>query len=467
MGNEVVGKFRHRLQGLFRTLPSTNPTMATQHPSLLFIQLNEINFELARAYVEQFDDLPAFKEILQRFKLQETHGEASYEQLEPWIQWVSAQTGKTFAEHGVFRLGDIVRHQPVLPQIFEALEQRGLKVGAISPMNAANRLCSPAYFIPDPWTDTPSDESPFAGRLTAMLRQTVNENAVQRISTRSVLTLIEAVLRTFDFVRTPKLLVLIARSRGRPWLKAVVLDALIHLLHLHFLKTKRPDVSFAFLNAGAHIQHHYFFNTATRKDLPHNPTWYVRADADPIHDMLRIYDGLLADYLRMCRAGARCIIATGLTQVPYNHVKFYYRLKDHAAFLKVLGLRFARVQPRMTRDFEIEFSDNADRDAAVAALTALRVERDGLPAFGDVEVRECSVFVSLVYPHEIQAEDVLVGQDGHRPLAIHDLVAFVAIKNGMHSPKGFAYFSPNITARMEAQAVHVAKLFDLTLDSVS
>ena len=61
-----------------------------------------------------------------------------YEHLEPWIQWVTAHTGLDFAEHGVFRLGDIVARD--LPQIWEQLEEKGLRVGAICPMNAKHRL---------------------------------------------------------------------------------------------------------------------------------------------------------------------------------------------------------------------------------------------------------------------------------------------------------------------------------------
>lgn len=57
-------------------------------------------------------------------------------------------TCKTYSEHGIFRLGDIVGSRG--PQIFEQIEHAGYRVGAISPMNAENRLDFPAFFIPDP-----------------------------------------------------------------------------------------------------------------------------------------------------------------------------------------------------------------------------------------------------------------------------------------------------------------------------
>ena len=65
------------------------------------------------------------------------------------IQWVSVNLGKDFNGHKIFRLGDIINH-PEEEQIFEKIEGKGFKVGAISPMNSENRLKNPAYFIPDP-----------------------------------------------------------------------------------------------------------------------------------------------------------------------------------------------------------------------------------------------------------------------------------------------------------------------------
>ena len=41
-----------------------------------------------------------------------------------------------------------------LPQIWETLEGKGLRVGAFSPMNAGNATKHAAFFVPDPWTQT-------------------------------------------------------------------------------------------------------------------------------------------------------------------------------------------------------------------------------------------------------------------------------------------------------------------------
>jgi hypothetical protein len=431
---------------------------------LIFLQLNEVNFDFVAHYVRKYNDLPAFARVLSTFQSMETRGEEVYEELEPWIQWVSAHTGKTYAEHGVFRLGDVVRAPTDLVQVFEALEERGLRVGAISPMNARNLLKQPAYFIPDQWTDTPADASGFSTRLAAMLRQTVNENASGRISARSVLTLLEALVYSFSFRGTSGLIRAIAATQRQPWTKALVLDRLIHLVHLRLWQRQCPDVSFVFLNAGAHIQHHYMLNAEPAGAQSRNPAWYVPADADPVRDMLKTYDRILGDYLGLMKSGTRVLIATGLTQVPYDRVKFYYRLKNHFEFLKLIETTPVRVLPRMTRDFEVEFASEEHAAQAAEQLAALTLARDSRPVFGEIDRRGTHVFATLTYPDEIKPNDTLVRSNGARLQNFGTMVSFVAIKNGMHSTRGFAFLSPNAHVPLRVDGpCHVARLFDVAL----
>jgi len=83
---------------------------------LIFLQLNEINFEIVQEYLKKGVILNGFKQIIND-NLIHTKSEKKYELLEPWIQWPSAHTGKSFEEHGIFRLGDSVNCKD--DQIFE------------------------------------------------------------------------------------------------------------------------------------------------------------------------------------------------------------------------------------------------------------------------------------------------------------------------------------------------------------
>ena len=277
-------------------------------------------------------------------------------------------TGKKYSEHKIFRLGDIVLNNN-LKQIFEILEAEGLKVGAIAPMNAENRLKKPSYFIPDPWTNTKSDNSSFSKRITNMLRQSVNDNGTRKLSLSSVICILEILIRTFDLKRTNYLIKLITSALLKPWKRSLVLDYLIHMVHIYFLKKKKIDFSSVFFNAGAHIQHHYFFNSKYIENSQKNPSWYINSNVDPVLDMLKVYDKILEDYLNFYENNNKIFIATGLRQVPYNNIKFYYRLKNHENFLNKINIKYTKLLKRMTRDFEIQFESS---DKMHDALNILR-----------------------------------------------------------------------------------------------
>jgi len=429
---------------------------------LLFIQLNEINFDLVDKYLlaskkNKFINLKVIKNNYQSFN---TYAEEQYENLEPWIQWVSVNLGKGFSEHNIFRLGDIVNF-PNEKQIFEKIEERGFKVGAISPMNAENRLKNPSYFLPDPWTDTKSDVSSFSRRLSLMLKQTINDNSSGRLTINSILTIIEIVFKTLNYKNTFFLIKLIFSSIIKPWKKSLVLDYLIHLTHLYFLKKKLPNFSSIFLNAGAHIQHHYLYNAKHIKDLPKNPKWYLNPLIDPIEDMLEVYDQIIGDYLKLFNKD-QLLISTGLRQVPYNMAQFYYRLKNHRSFLNKIGVSFVKVLPRMTRDFEIIFNNKENLNNAKDILKNIRSKRDNFSIFSEIEERDKSLFVVLTYPNEVKKDDVMIVNDNLELNFFKELV-FVAIKNGMHDTKGYVFCSSNANFNLPKDSVHISKLHDMIL----
>ena len=53
---------------------------------------------------------------------------------------------------------------------------------------------------------------------------------------------------------------------------------------------------------------------------------------DPIVEGLKFMIEFLDDYLD--NNNFKLVIATGLTQVPYDILKFYYKIHNHSQFLK-------------------------------------------------------------------------------------------------------------------------------------
>lgn len=416
---------------------------------LLMLELNEVNFEAVLEYTRK-GELPVFADFLDRHGFLETTSEQSYELLEPWIQWVTAHTGKSFDEHRIYRLGDIVDND--LEQIWEKLAQKGVSVGAVSPMNAKCRGEKWDFFVPDPWTSTEVIASPVVRNMHGAIAQIVNDNAQSKFKARSLLDLALGVVASVPPSNYAKLTQYIWQVRKKPWMKAIILDQILCGVFVQNVRRHKTQFASLFLNAAAHIQHHYMFSSSTYAGTLKNPDWYVKAGEDPVLDVYKAYDSILGQ-LQSAFPDARLMLATGLHQDPHPELTFYWRLKDHATFLKKIGVEFQSVEPRMSRDFLITFHNE---EAAVSASKKLEsaVADDGLPLF-EVDNRGHDVFVMLSYPNDIKAlPGYRVGNQHFEGLA--DDVAFVAIKNGRHN--GVGYF-----ADTELKSVAKHFQFDLAL----
>ena len=247
---------------------------------------------------------------------------------------------------------------------------------------------------------------------------------------------------------------------SKPWRKALFLDMLLYEIHKTLFIRKNPNFSTLFLNAGAHIQHHYFFNSCfVESSELKNPSWYVGSDYDPFLEMLKVYDAMLCDLLEL--SNTEIIVATGLSQKPYEKLKFYYRLKDHAMFLNKVGIQFADVLPRMTRDFLVSFDSEEQALRAEQQLNEILVN-DEVKLFGEIDNRGKDIFVVLTYPKEITKETIISYSENQ--LSLKDLVTFVAIKNGEHQGKGFAYFSNGLSKFAPPDGSHVSKIHNTILN---
>jgi hypothetical protein len=396
---------------------------------LLLVELNEINFDFVAKYIRH-GRLPVFRRLIEAHGIHQTSSEQRFEELEPWIQWVTAHTGLSLAEHGVFRLGDIVDHD--IPQIWEQLEGEGLRVGAISPMNARNLTRNAAYFVPDPWTRTNVTGSWFLRRMHGAICLAVNANAESRVPLTTLLVLVIGLLRYARPANYVKYLRLAAGGVQRRWLRALLLDLFLGDVFIRLTRTTQPDFASLFVNAGAHIQHHYMFNSTAYGGGARNPTWYVRAGDDPVLDAYELYDRMVGQVIDAL-PDYRLMIATGLRQVPHERTTFYWRLRDHESFLRRIGIAGATVEPRMSRDFIVRF-ETADEAARAEVILRAARATDGIELF-EVDNRGDSLFVMLTYPRDIGMDfEFMIGN--RRLVGLKDDVVFVAIKNGEHDGIG-------------------------------
>jgi Type I phosphodiesterase / nucleotide pyrophosphatase len=426
---------------------------------LLFLELNEINFDYVASYAGR-GGLPNLGRLIRSNGVARTVSEQRYEELEPWIQWVTAHTGMPLAMHGVFRLGDIVHKD--LPQIWEQLEGHGLSVGAISPMNAKNRLRRAAFFVPDPWTATPPTATPRLAALYQGIAQAVNENAQSKVSARSLAGLLSGFAVYARPANYKTYVQLAASSPRRPWRKALVLDLLLADVFIREVRRTSPDFASLFVNAGAHIQHHYLYSSACYEGPHRNPAWYLPAGADPVHEAYALYDRIVGQVFAAF-PDARVMVATGLHQDPHDRVTYYWRLREHAAFLSRIRVECRRVEPRMSRDFLV-VCESAEQAARAGARLSRAVAADGAPLFA-VDNRGSELFVELVYSSEI-APGFVFSIDDETFTGLDRDVAFVALKNGRHNGIGYFLDSAATKDALPAREFPLAEVHERILDAL-
>lgn len=405
--------------------------------NILCLEMNEINFDFVEKYcAEGF--LPNFGRLIQDKGLVKTLSEKEFVNLEPWIQWVTFYTGKSYSEHGIFRLGDGVNHH--FPQIWERIsEKTGRGVVAISPMNAPNRIEEEnSLFVPDPWTNTTVTGDFFTKSLYLAVRDAVNANSLGEVSVKSLLRLLVGLLPLWRRVNPLVLLRLYKASKRNRWYKALILDYLLSVLFVHQVKKKRPVYGSVFLNAGAHIQHHYMFDSSLYKGCHSNPKGYASEELDPLLEVYKMYDEILAYVVKSCPE-YRVMIVTGLSQKPNPKKVYYYRPRSHEELLRAIGISGFAVEPRMSRDMLISFGDSESAALAEKILKNCFVLSEGgelkEPLFY-LENRGDSIFVMVSYKQPlVDGDSIFVGSQvigGFSDFFVH-----VSVENAIHRSVGF------------------------------
>lgn len=422
---------------------------------LLLVEMNELNFDFIKHYTNELKLINLNKIVTENSVI--TKSEEKYEYLEPWIQWTSVHTGMKASEHKIFRLGDIANFN--LLQIFEKIESYGYSVSCISPMNTLNRLSKDSIFIPDPWTQTKSDDSWWSRHLSNMINQTVNDNSSGKLTIKSMFIIILSFLRFVRISKYYRSIKLAVSSIGKPWRKAIFFDRLIHEINLNLIKSKKFQFSTVFFNSMAHIQHHYLLNSKVNNSNLKNPEWYISSKYDPFAEGLIEFDNILKDYTNLFNY--EFIIATGLTQSHYNKLDFYWRIKDHKKFIEKIGIKYKCIYPRMTRDFLIEFNNKDEKKDAISKLSKVYEKDSKKTIFDEIDERAESIFVTLTYSDDLKKK--IIVSDNKEIIADNE-IAFVAIKNGEHSDKGFLSHSNGLKYLVPKNFSHVSEIFN-TIDS--
>jgi hypothetical protein len=431
----------------------------SMYKRVIQLELNELSKEVIDRLVAK-GELKTFAEINNNWAYHKTISESDYEKLEPWIQWVTVHTGKTFDEHQIFRLSDV--HKLAYPQIWEVLSSQGIESGIIGSMNVTRRNTKGGIFFPDPWA-IQNDTYPESLRpLWDLISSKVQGHATGKIRIKDLLKGFKASLElgipiAIYFKMAGQLLLQKINPKTK-WKLAGVFDEFLAEIFLKIICKTNFGFYTLFLNSIAHYQHHYWRAFDIKPFKPEIKYDDIREQDDPVLYGYKVYDKILERILAITKSqpDTLVIILSALSQVPYTQQDDeggmnYYRLNDHKAFAALIGLGGSEIQifPLMSRDWQVKYESEEAKLNAKEKLLSLSINGDKL--FNVKENTEGFLFVETAYTKGVQTGDQIKSSDGLVVVNFKDVFTNIAIKSGHHCGIGHFWISDRTLISPNAQ----------------
>lgn len=435
---------------------------------IIQLELNEVSKEIVDRMVAD-GKLKNFQYINRNYDYVTTTSDSRYENIEPWIQWVSAHTGKSYNEHKIFHLGDaeVLSHS----QIWEVLSDNGIESAILGSMNAKQGRMKGGVFFPDPWSKNgkafPSDLQP----LWNLVASKVQTHATSKLQLKDILNGLKC---CFKYKIPLKLYIKIARqiisqkiNPKKKWRMPALFDELMSCVFMTILEKTKYGFYTLFLNACAHYQHHYWREFDPSKFNKKISSPDIDSGDDPISFGYTIYDKIIGNLIKYVesREDVVLVIATAFTQVPYLDKECeggmnYYRLIDHGKFLSMFNGDGAHVYPMMSRDWQIDV-ENVDLIEKLSnKLNKFSVNGEKLFAVNKNGEKSLFVYTSITRQIKNNSEIIYEGKSiGH----FYDFFTNIAIKSGHHVSEGSLWLSNQDRSGFSFNGMPITNLFNYNL----
>lgn len=416
----------------------------TTSASVILLEFNELTPAVVERFVRE-GKLPHFARFYRESKVYITDAEEEQANLNPWIQWVTVHSGLSFAEHGVFHLGDGPKLRSKC--IWDLLSDANLPVWVCGSMNPRFDLPLKGYLLPDPWTTTvaphPDELLPYFRFVQRNVQEHTNEHLPLSASERA--RFLAFMVRHGLSARTVSSIarqLMRERISGGRWKRAVLLDQLQWDVFRFYYRKLRPAFATFFLNSTAHLQHKYWRNMEPGH-FKIRPATVEQAEYE--HAVLFGYqqmDALLGQFMALADRDATLVLCTALSQQPcliYEDQggKTFYRPRDFDRLLSFAGVTAAhRVAPVMSEQFHVLFGSVQDAQDAESQLRGLRVDDTSAVLVSRDEAAlfcGCQIFRTL-------PQDAVLRAVGGRAARFFDLFYQAdGLKSGMHHPEGLLW----------------------------
>lgn len=350
-------------------------------PPLILIEFNELCPSLLRRFMAD-GTLPNFRRLHDSSTVFTTDAGEDEPNLEPWVQWPTVHSGMTFAEHGVFHLGDGRRLRRKC--VAEVLSDAGLPVGVCGSMNTNYGRLN-GYVLPDPWdregVPHPDWLAPFYRTVARQVQESSRDGGPSK---KEMLRFGLFLLRhglTFGTARAVLAqLGAERRDAGVRWRRALLLDRIQYDLFRSL--NRRFGVRFAtfFANSTAHMQHYYWRHMEPEHFAAPPPETDHPSLRDAIRAGYRAMDALVGRFLADYPA-ALLVLCTALSQQPWvETTKCTFRPRRFEALLEFAGVAAGAVRPVMAEQFHVECPDGESAALAEARFRELVIDDQPLMA---------------------------------------------------------------------------------------
>ncbi|MGK0366736.1 MAG: hypothetical protein ACI85O_003811 [Saprospiraceae bacterium] len=445
--------------------------LSKTYKKIIQIELNEISEPIITQLISK-GKLPNFAKLNEEWTYLKTTSEEVYENIEPWIQWVTAHTGKTFDEHKIFRLSDV--HDLEHKQIWEALSEKSIESGIIGSMNATRRGTEGGIFFPDPWAKKNEAYPDNLKPLWSLISSRVQGHATGGIPIKDALKGLQSCIKyKLPLSLYTKLATQMVGQKLNPktkWKLAAYFDLMLAEIFDTIYKGTDFGYYTLFLNAVAHYQHHYWRNFDRSSFDPSITYPDIEAGHDPISFGYEMYDKIIGKVLDLADNNTLVIVASGLSQIPYTEKEEqggmnYYRLNSHQEFAEKIGLHQSdfTIYPLMSRDWQIKYESPEGRKKAFDILTNLSINGENL--FNIKENTEGYIFVETEYTKGCEDGVAIKNKSGEAISIFNDVFTNIAIKSGHHSGIGNLWLSDKgLRKEMEGKKIPLTSLYNLALN---
>jgi len=410
---------------------------------VILLELNELSPALMDRFMRQ-GKLPHFQRLRDESRVYVSDAEEEQPNLEPWIQWVTVHSGLSFAEHGIYHLGD--GHKLARKCLWDLVSDSGRPVWVCGSMNLRFDPSINGYVLPDPWTTNVVPHPVELAPYFQFVQRNVQEYTADRVpfSMSDYLKFLAFMMKHGLSLSTVAAIVkqLASERRGKArWKRAAILDRLQWDVFRAVYRKIQPALATFFLNSTAHFQHVYWRNMEP-EHFTIKPTEQEQKEyADAVLFGYQAMDNLVGRMLKLAGPDTYVILATALGQQPcllYEEIggKSFYKAHDLTKLLRFAGVAKSHdTAPVMSEQFHV-YSDTENEAADVERrLQALVVESH--PAMY-VERRGSEVFAGCQIFEDVPKSAVL-SVNGNASNFFEFFYKVDGVKSGMHHPEGILW----------------------------